>query len=82
VVDDSTVQQRDCPYFKRVSGRSASQRVTLWSSTNPGRAIPASLIYQQKPAWWPTGTVWPWVGPDLTPMVGVLPAKQRSDSMP
>jgi len=64
------------------SGRSASQRVTLWSSTNPGRAIPASLIYQQKPAWWPTGTVWPWVGPDLTPMVGVLPAKQRSDSMP
>jgi len=29
VVDDSTVQQGDCPYFKRVSGRSATQRVEI-----------------------------------------------------
>ena len=29
VVDDSTVQQGDCSYYKRVSGRSASQRVEI-----------------------------------------------------
>lgn len=28
-VDDATVQQGDCPYFKRTSGRSASQRVEI-----------------------------------------------------
>ena len=31
--------------------------------------------------WWPSGTAWPWAGSDLSPMVGSLPAKTRSDSI-
>jgi hypothetical protein len=44
------------------------------------RNLPASLYRAQKPAWWPAGTPWPWVGPDLTPRVGTLPAKTLSDA--
>ena len=40
--------------------------------------LPSSLYYAKKPAWWPSGTPWPWVGPDLTPKVGSLPAQTRS----
>ena len=68
---------------------------TLWSHANydtvtPGvvfnpkiaaRALPASLYLSAKPAWWPAGKAWPWAGSDLTPMVGVLPAKERSDAL-
>jgi hypothetical protein len=43
--------------------------------------IPSSLYLSGAPAWWPSGTAWPWVGPDLSPMVKTLPAKVRSDSM-
>ncbi len=43
--------------------------------------IPSSLYLSGAPAWWPSGTAWPWVGPDLSPMVKTLPAKARSDSM-
>jgi hypothetical protein len=40
--------------------------------------LPASLYLKAKPAWWPAGTAWPWVGPDISPMVQSLPAKTRS----
>jgi hypothetical protein len=50
-----------------------------WNSTIATRALPASLYLAAQPAWWPAGTPWPWVGPDLAPMVGTLPAKARSD---
>jgi hypothetical protein len=40
--------------------------------------LPASLYYADKPAWWPSGTPWPWVGADLAKKVGSLPAQQRS----
>jgi hypothetical protein len=40
--------------------------------------LPSSLYYAKRPAWWPGGTPWPWVGPDLTPKVGSLPAQSRS----
>jgi hypothetical protein len=43
-------------------------------------SLPPSLYRSSKPAWWPSGNPWPWAGPDLTPMVGTLPAKARSDS--
>jgi hypothetical protein len=43
-------------------------------------SLPPSLYLSSKPAWWPSGSSWPWVGPDLTPMVGTLPAKARSES--
>jgi hypothetical protein len=42
------------------------------------RTLPASLYYSSKPAWWPAGTAWPWAGSDLSPMVGTLPAHDRS----
>ena len=31
------------------------------------QSLPDSLYYAHKPAWWPAGTPWPWVGPDLSP---------------
>jgi hypothetical protein len=54
---------------------------TLWSSTSTARTLPPSLYLRGKPGWWPVSTPWPWAGPDLTPMVGTLPAKERSDAM-
>jgi hypothetical protein len=44
------------------------------------QALPASLYYAAKPRWWPAGAAWPWVGPDLSPKVGSLPAQQRSNA--
>ena len=35
-------------------------------------------LLQARPGWWPSGSAWPWVGPDLTPKVGSLPAQARS----
>jgi len=58
--------------FDTVNGK------VMW---NPGLAtqtLPASLYYASKPAWWPTGSAWPWTGPDVTPMVGTLPAQAAS----
>ncbi|HEY3357852.1 MAG TPA: hypothetical protein VGQ83_31665 [Polyangia bacterium] len=55
---------------------------TVWTPTTTSHALPPSFYRQTAPAWWPAGTPWPWVGPDLAPMVGVLPAKQRADSLP
>jgi hypothetical protein len=52
---------------------------TEWSSGTV--QLPASLYLGQKPAWWPAATSWPWAGSDLSPMVGTLPAKARSDGM-
>jgi hypothetical protein len=54
----------------------------LWSPSSTARALPPSLYRLAKPGWWPAGTTWPWAGPDLTPMAGKLPAKERSDSYP
>jgi hypothetical protein len=43
------------------------------------QALPSSLYYAKKPAWWPSTTPWPWVGPDLSPnKVADLPAHARS----
>jgi hypothetical protein len=53
----------------------------VWSPESSARTLPASLYLAGRPAWWPTGVPWPWAGPDLTPMVGTLPAKARSDAM-
>lgn len=54
---------------------------TLWDDDIALRELPPSLYLTQRPGWWPSGTAWPWVGPDVTPMVGTLPAKQRSDQL-
>jgi hypothetical protein len=54
---------------------------TLWSPASTARTLPPSLYLQGRPGWWPAATPWPWAGPDLTPMVGTLPAKERSDGI-
>jgi hypothetical protein len=52
-----------------------------WSTSIATRALPASLYLTAQPAWWPAASPWPWAGPDLSPMVGTLPAKARSEQM-
>jgi len=47
----------------------------MWNPTISTHDLPASLYYATKPAWWPSDKLWPWTGPDLTPMVGTLPAQ-------
>src|SRR5262249_2962185 len=51
---------------------------TVWQPNTNARTIPSSLYLSAKPAWWPTNLAWPWVGPDLAPMVGTLPAQSRA----
>ena len=53
----------------------------VWDPATASHALPSSLYLGAKPGWWPAATPWPWAGPDLSPMVGTLPAKQRSDAM-
>ncbi|HEY8041181.1 MAG TPA: hypothetical protein VIF15_15350 [Polyangiaceae bacterium] len=52
-----------------------------WDPARTDHALPASLYLRARPGWWPTATPWPWVGPDIQPMVGTLPAKDRSDHL-
>jgi hypothetical protein len=52
-----------------------------WNASIPIQTLPASLYLAKRPAWWPAGVAWPWAGPDLSPMVGTLPAKARSDQL-
>lgn len=44
------------------------------------RILPASLYLSSKPSFF-GALPWPPIGPDLDPMVGTIPAKQRFDSM-
>lgn len=53
---------------------------TKWDPQTTNHALPASL-YTCKPRWWPASSPWPWVGPDLMPMVGTLPAKARAEKL-
>ncbi len=53
----------------------------LWDAATTNQTLPPSLYRTSAPGWWPPATPWPWVGPELTPMVGTLPAKARSDAM-
>ena len=53
----------------------------VWNPSVAAHTMPASLYLTAKPPWWPAGAAWPWAGSDLTPMVGTLPAKARSDKL-
>jgi hypothetical protein len=57
-------------------------RATTWDPTTSSHVLPDSLYTCSRPRWWPAGTAWPWVGPDRDPMIGTLPAKDRSDHLP
>jgi hypothetical protein len=53
---------------------------TVWDPNIADRNLPASYYLASKPAFF--GSLpWPAIGPDLTPMVGQLPAKVRFDAM-
>jgi len=53
-----------------------------WDTAATSKTLPPSFYLKAAPAWWPAASPWPWTGSDLSPMVGVLPAKDRSDKMP
>jgi hypothetical protein len=85
----------DAPAIFELAAMTDIAYTTLWLHANydtvtPGvvfnpkiaaRTLPASLYLSAKPAWWPAGKAWPWAGSDLSPMVGALPAKDRSDAL-
>jgi hypothetical protein len=50
----------------------------VWDPSSAVRTLPPSLYLASKPAWWPAASAWPWAGSDLTPRVGMLPAKTRA----
>jgi hypothetical protein len=62
---------------KKVMWNASPLTASLPAST---QALPASLYYAAPPRWWPAGTPWPWVGPDLAPKVGSQPAHARSSA--
>ena len=55
---------------------------TMWDPNHADHTLPPSFYLHGKPGWWPSSNPWPWAGPDLTPTVGTLPAKARSDNLP
>jgi len=56
-------------------------KTVQWDPSKSDHTLPASFYLRSKPGWWPSGSPWPWAGSDLQPMVGTLPAKDRSDHM-
>lgn len=54
---------------------------TVWDPGIPARTFPASLYRGEPPLWW-GGLPWPPIGPDLTPMVGPIPAQLRYEAGP
>ena len=67
--DVSVTTLRTHGNFDTVNGK------TMWDSRITTQTLPASLYYKSKPGWWPSELAWPWVGPDVTPMVGTLQAQ-------
>ena len=48
----------------------------IWDPNISDHTLPPSLYLSSKPSWW--GSLpWPAIGPDLNPMTGTIPAKQR-----
>ncbi len=54
-------------------------KATIWEASNNNHNLPTSLYLRSKPAFF-ANNPWPWVGPDVNPMVNALPAKIRSDT--
>lgn len=54
---------------------------TVWDSQILDKSIPNSYYLSSKPAFF-SGLAWPAIGPDLNPMVGAIPAKNRYEKVP
>jgi hypothetical protein len=61
---------------------SYADNAVIWDANIPDHNIPASLFYSSRPAWWDADLAWPPIGPDLTPMVGLIPAQKRFQGGP
>ena len=48
----------------------------VWDPNIPDHTIPNSLYLSGRPSWW-GNLPWPPIGPDLNPMVGLIPAQVR-----
>jgi len=57
----------------------AFTQTTTWDPTIADQTLPASLYLTSKPAFF-GNRPWPSIGPDLSPMVGVVPARARYGS--
>jgi len=55
-------------------------KAVVWDPSNSNHTLPSSLYLSAKPAFFGADP-WPWVGPDVQPMVGTLPAKKRYDAL-
>ena len=78
------------PYDSGASGNDAAVRATMlrhgnWDSVNQStvwdpmiadQSLPDSLYLTAKPDWWGSLS-WPAIGPDVSPMDGMIPAKAR-----
>jgi hypothetical protein len=52
----------------------------VWNPSNPDRLLPKSLYLSGKPGFY-GDFPWPSIGPDLNPMVNILPAKKRFEGL-
>jgi len=57
-----------------------ASRATLWDPGIGETNLPPSLYYAGKPGWW-GALPWPPIGPDLSPMGGLIPAEVRFNAM-
>jgi hypothetical protein len=53
---------------------------TVWDPAIASHDLPASLYRDRQPDWW-GDLPWPPIGPDLTPMVGKIPAQLRYEAL-
>ncbi len=52
-------------YFNRSTQFNASE-IPAGLPLPASQSVPNSYVYQSAPPWWPTSTVWPPIGPDVT----------------
>jgi hypothetical protein len=60
----------------------AVNNAVVWDANIPDHTIPNSLYLTQRPTCWDADLAWPPIGPDLNPMVGMIPAQRRFQGGP
>jgi len=53
---------------------------TIWDGSIADHSLQSSMYLASKPSWW-DGNPWPPIGPDLSPMVGKIPAQTRYENL-
>jgi len=57
----------------------AAHKGVVWDASISDHTIPNSLYLTGKPSWW-GDLPWPPIGPDRSPMVGLIPAQKRFET--